>query len=166
MNTNVYWSLLLGLHYGNFISSAMVFCLQSAVVYERWDRGGKILLQKAPRVQSNRKINPACRVFLGAFEYKPQPMLWLPTIHFYNPNPTFMMSHEKNSMWWMLYCQTPGFALDSPCTHLIVKLEKGSLVIDWQLACPMGTGQGVKWPNCCVRLMLLFCQKYINWLSV
>lgn len=76
--------------------------------------------------------------------------------------PTFMINHEKNSMWWMLYCQTQGFG---PCTHLIVKFEKGSLVIDWQTSCPMGACQGVKWPNCSVCFVLLFCQKYINWLS-
>lgn len=30
----------------------------------------------------------------------------------------------------------------------------------------MGAWQGVKWPNYCVRLVLLFCQKYMyNWLS-
>ncbi len=41
--------------------------------------------------------------------------------------------------------------------------KKGSLVIDWKMACPMGAWQGVKWPNCCVRLMFLFCQKYTSY---
>lgn len=74
------------------------------------------------------------------------------------------------TMWWILHCPcslTPSFGLDSPCTYLIVKLEKGSLEIDWQAACPMRAWQGVKWTNCSVTLMLPFCKqkKKKNWLS-